>query len=155
MKKCTKCGEVKDLSCFSKNVTKKDGYSFHCKECKKTFYKEDPIKHRERTRKNYFYDADKARTKSVSGYEITKDEYYLLLSKQERKCAICGKTEEDNKRALAIDHCHTTNKVRGLLCTCCNTALGKFKDSTELLHNAITYLLNPPFNKDKDNEVKA
>ena len=39
-----------------------------------------------------------------------------------------------------VDHCHTTNKVRGILCAACNFGIGKFKDSTALLYLAIDYL---------------
>lgn len=41
---------------------------------------------------------------------------------------------------LAVDHCHRTNKVRGLLCTKCNLGLGYFADTEELLQQAVTYL---------------
>ena len=39
-----------------------------------------------------------------------------------------------------VDHCHTSNEVRGILCLKCNMALGNFKDSIENLQNAIKYL---------------
>jgi hypothetical protein len=41
---------------------------------------------------------------------------------------------------LSVDHCHNTGKIRGILCTKCNTGLGSFKDNIELLMNAIKYL---------------
>lgn len=55
---------------------------------------------------------------------------------QSGKCLICN---EIPKR-LVVDHCHTSGKVRGLLCDHCNTGLGRFKDSPELLMAAIRYL---------------
>lgn len=76
---------------------------------------------------------------------ITIEQYYALVSTYENKCAICKKEEtrkarNDNVARLCIDHCHKTNIVRGLLCHDCNTGIGKFKDSKELLSNAIKYL---------------
>ena len=71
-------------------------------------------------------------------YGMSLEDYYLLLDKQERKCAICGKT--DGKINLAIDHNHETGVVRGLLCRKCNTGLGFFLDSTNLLQKAKEYL---------------
>lgn len=56
----------------------------------------------------------------------------------ERACAICGKPP--GKLALAVDHCHVTGIVRGLLCTCCNHGLGMFSDCPERLSRAIEYL---------------
>ena len=68
-----------------------------------------------------------------------------MLEKQNHVCAICG--NKDNNKKLAVDHCHTTGVIRGLLCSACNTSLGKFKDSVELLQNAIQYLKDNNGNK--------
>lgn len=79
-------------------------------------------------------------------FGITVDEYNDLLMKQEGVCGICKNPETalDHRtkqiRNMAVDHCHTTGKVRGLLCSKCNTALGSFKDNVEYLKAAITYL---------------
>ncbi len=72
-------------------------------------------------------------------YGLTLEQYEQLLEKQEGLCAICQR-ERSTKRHLAVDHCHTTGKIRGLLCSTCNTALGKFRDSQILLHRAADYL---------------
>ncbi len=57
------------------------------------------------------------------------------------KCAICKKHESEcPKSRLDIDHCHDTGEIRGLLCRSCNTAIGKFKNSPDLLFSAIDYL---------------
>lgn len=60
-----------------------------------------------------------------------------LLIAQEHKCAICTK---DIDNAPHLDHCHETEKIRGVLCGNCNTGLGMFKDSCYLLDKAIQYL---------------
>ena len=73
-------------------------------------------------------------------YDITRNEYELLLRKQDGRCAICGKTQEDNGRELAVDHNHETGAVRGLLCANCNTGIGLLGDDVEILYNAIKYL---------------
>jgi hypothetical protein len=39
-----------------------------------------------------------------------------------------------------VDHNHTTGKVRGLLCSSCNGALGLFKDNPEVVAAALLYL---------------
>ena len=78
-------------------------------------------------------------------YNITPQEYETKLANQDYKCAICGKDASDNIRGnkldpLHIDHCHTSGKLRDLLCYQCNTGLGSFKDNTEFLLKAIDYL---------------
>jgi Uri superfamily endonuclease len=72
-------------------------------------------------------------------FGINYDQYNQILEDQNNVCAICNNLDR-NGRSLAVDHCHTTNKVRGLLCTDCNTALGLFKDNKDLLDSAIMYL---------------
>lgn len=78
-------------------------------------------------------------------YKISHQDYKSLLQKQDYKCALC-KVDISEKKAAHLDHCHSTGKIRGFLCGNCNKALGLFKDSTEVLSNAIKYLEN--------NEVK-
>ena len=73
-------------------------------------------------------------------YNISLEEYDELLLNQNGKCAICGGEGLIKKGNLCIDHCHITNKVRGLLCHSCNTGLGQFRDNIDLLNNAIKYL---------------
>jgi len=73
-------------------------------------------------------------------YGITAVEYYELLDRQSGGCAICGVQENKNGSRLAVDHCHETGRVRGILCHDHNTALGKFRDDVRLLKRAISYL---------------
>ena len=73
-------------------------------------------------------------------YGITLDQYQMMLESQKDVCAICKNPETIFQGNLAVDHCHATGKVRGLLCSKCNTTLGKVKDSVEILQAAIDYL---------------
>ena len=73
-------------------------------------------------------------------YGISVEDYDALLLKQENKCAICDIHQMELKKSFDVDHCHKTNKVRGLLCNCCNQAIGLFKDSPENVKRAIEYL---------------
>ena len=72
-------------------------------------------------------------------YDITIADYHVMFLEQDGVCKICSKPEPTNVH-LAVDHCHTTGKVRGLLCTPCNKALGLFEDKQDSLLNAISYL---------------
>jgi len=81
---------------------------------------------------------------SLVKYKISKQDWDQLMKLQDGRCAICRKPETElNKgtvKRLAIDHCHETNKVRGLLCGRCNQGIGRFEDSWLLLDNAMEYL---------------
>jgi hypothetical protein len=70
-------------------------------------------------------------------YGIGLHQYQTILEEQNGVCYICG---EKDFRNLAVDHDHATGKVRRLLCTSCNTGLGKFKDNPDLLRKAAEYV---------------
>jgi len=76
----------------------------------------------------------------VSKYGITETEFEDMLKRQNYTCAICNQPQKSKNRAMCVDHCHNTGKVRELLCDLCNTALGKFQDDKKLLKAAILYL---------------
>ena len=64
-----------------------------------------------------------------------------IYSASDGKCAICRKPPGGRKeKKLALDHCHKSMKLRGLLCTSCNTGLGAFHDDPDLMQRAIEYL---------------
>ena len=101
-------------------------------------------------RKKVYIQDNKETIKSYSlqkQYGITLAEYDLMVLAQNGICAICGlgETAIDPRtgqiKRLSVDHNHQTNKVRELLCTRCNTALGLLKDSPELCHLSELYLI--------------
>lgn len=79
-------------------------------------------------------------------YGISFKDYNALVELQDGKCKICGNQEiarhnfTKHTQSLAVDHCHVTGKVRGLLCQDCNRGLGKFHDDPVRLQKAIDYL---------------
>jgi hypothetical protein len=144
-KQCTVCKKIKSLDEFHQRKASKDGKRYDCKDCSSSYtkqltasgYKKGVYK-RARVRKSQW-------AENFAKCKATKHEYEELLKVQNGVCAICGRTEtargqNGELKRLAVDHCHKTGKVRGLLCFNCNAALGKFKDSPVLLAKAITYL---------------
>lgn len=73
-------------------------------------------------------------------YGITKDQFNEMFNNQQGCCAICKQHQSLFNRTLAVDHCHTTGQVRGLLCGQCNLLLGHANDNIEILLSAIAYL---------------
>ena len=80
-------------------------------------------------------DAKAKRSWRLKLYGLTHEEYLVLYDTQQGRCALCAAEGE-----LVVDHCHTTGRVRGLLCRLCNSGLGMFKDDTAVLAKAIAYL---------------
>jgi len=76
----------------------------------------------------------------ASVYNLSLDQYNKMFEDQNGCCAICNITEKDNKKRLAIDHCHKTNKVRQLLCSNCNVVLGLLDDDISKFESCIRYL---------------
>jgi hypothetical protein len=140
MKKCQKCKLLLEDLLFFNSKTTKDGLSARCKECDKQARK-DTYSRSEATYEGY-------RRRSVARkYGLTVEEVAQLLEAQGGCCAICkttnplGEGNTSTKRSsFSIDHCHTTGRVRGLLCNACNRGLGFFKDSIENLSTAVAYL---------------
>lgn len=91
--------------------------------------------------------ANKRKLNLAKNYGLTMVEYNALLRTQGGVCAVCGKDEPQARGrtgkqfALAVDHCHKTGKVRGLLCQKCNRAIGLLGDDPVLMRRAISYLL--------------
>jgi hypothetical protein len=74
-------------------------------------------------------------------YGITEEEYNAMFTAQNGKCAIClSDTETGKWKRFCVDHCHTTGRVRGLLCNECNRGIGLLKDNPTILTNAVKYL---------------
>jgi len=75
-------------------------------------------------------------------YGITLEEYEQMLKNQNQCCKICKSKKPGRKgvKRFAVDHCHKTNKVRGLLCMSCNTAIGLLNENPVLFDAAKQYL---------------
>jgi hypothetical protein len=142
-KRCLKCREVKPLSDFYRDTSRKDGLYPYCREC---------------TRNNVLYYVDKRRvtkegrersrlwswTAVLKTYGLTPEKYKVLLEEQDGVCAICRNPEtfknKDGLRPLCVDHDHASGKIRGLLCHSCNVALGHFGEDLGRMEKAMEYL---------------
>lgn len=76
-------------------------------------------------------------------FGLTVDQYNTMLELQHGKCAICRSGQNlhgDRPIRMAVDHCHNTGRVRGLLCNKCNTTLARLNDDVSLMRSFISYL---------------
>ncbi len=161
MKNCPICNETKPTTSFYKSKSTIDGLQYRCKECITEYLSNrnytpiyDSIEISCSTCKlsksKYEFYPDKRQKgglrpecKSCNRnivlkrkFNITLNEYNSILISQANKCAIC----ELSNVKFHVDHSHTTSKVRGLLCSNCNTAIGLMKEDKGILTRAIEYL---------------
>lgn len=132
---CSKCADFQPRDNFCKRASTPDGLDYYCRP------------HRAASNNRYapvgyaYYGRDHH---LKSTYGLSGADYDALLAAQAGVCAICRQPEtsqvKGKVKALAVDHCHQSGKVRGLLCKNCNTALGSLRDSIPLLENALAYL---------------
>ena len=120
-KVCSRCKHDLPHKAFSLSLGTKDGLQTMCKTCHST-------------------------DKLMRRYGITLEEYKRIIQDQGNKCAICAdaiynKDDSNGRQSTAyVDHCHSSDKIRGLLCHKCNIGLGMFKDTPEILEKAIEYV---------------
>lgn len=100
----------------------------------------DPEKYRKHGSDHWHRSAWSAQLKKK--YGITADHYEQMMSDQDGKCALCGRVGNVGGKRLAVDHCHATGRVRGLLCNTCNTMLDNAQDNVDLLMSAAAYILS-------------
>lgn len=133
MKTCKKCQRELELSAFGKNKQYKDGLMSTCRTCVNA-----------KIRKQYYDSKQHRNLKYLSRYGITLEEVEAMAIKQNSLCPICDKEcgflMGNRANAFVVDHCHDTGKIRGLICSTCNRAMGFMRDNPELLRKAAAYL---------------
>ena len=138
MKYCRKCKLEKSESDFYFDK-RRSAIQGPCKKCRisaasNDWRKANPLKRKESNFK----------TKLKTKYGLTLEGLIKLWEKQNKACAICLRPISLNAKEKAskphVDHCHVSGVVRGLLCLTCNTGLGMFGDSLDLLETAKQYL---------------
>lgn len=138
MKTCASCGLEKTVESFYNRSASRPVPHSYCKVCMrqnaaKTYqkYKDDPAFKQRR----YEYQLKLRLGRPI---EATRRD---LFERQDGQCAICGKPESKNPgKRLAVDHCHVTGTIRGLLCDNCNRGLGLLGDSLPAVLRAVRYL---------------
>jgi|LauGreDrversion4_2_1035121.scaffolds.fasta_scaffold555850_1 hypothetical protein len=153
-KVCTGCLEKLPISSFGVQKNYPDGLNYRCKKCLKNVRNlkgTDPsvvLKRREAVAKYRAANPDRDVNKTLlNKYGITLKEYEEIFELQGGVCALCKKPETtrrnkkgDGGERLAVDHCHDTGVVRGLLCFKCNTAIGALGDTQKSAERAMKYL---------------
>lgn len=146
MKTCNRCKQTKSLSEFYKRPDRgKNSVRSICKDCSKKHldsildipYSELPPDKKEKRRQIYRKSWLKRK------YGMAVEDYEKMFQKQNGRCAICGSENSGGKHSsetFMVDHCHKSEKVRGLLCNRCNLAIGVLSDDTWLIEKILQYV---------------
>lgn len=143
---CTKCLITQEIEQFAPHKRYKGGRTTWCRKClnkqASRWSKEKASQRRiNDNMRNKRKPEQKQNSKFKARYGITLKQFNEMSENQNNECAICNKHKSFNKNnKLFVDHCHATDKVRGLLCDNCNKGLGIFMDSPKLLLKAVEYL---------------
>lgn len=139
---CKGCSLTKPITEFYRKLRYKQypnsisGYSHKCILCTNLDRKEFRLKNPDKVK----YTDENSRLKRTYGIDLI--EYNQMSENQQHQCLGCKRHKSNFKYKLVVDHCHSTGKVRGLLCTTCNLILGYAFDNIDVLTNLIGYL-NP------------
>lgn len=148
---CKSCGEWRPVNDFPPDKRMSSGILSRCRICVNEKAKGKPSRSSEARAREYAK-LDKellfkaSREKKLASYGLTVGDYDSMLDRQGGVCAICNRPENRTHHltgktfSLAVDHDHETGKVRGLLCTRCNKAIGALGDSHESIARAVKYL---------------
>lgn len=143
-----------DLSRFHKDKTKKDGRASYCRTCagknSEKHRTKDLTKSNRIKRQWAINNTDKVKIAEIRKYNLTLEQFQVLYKSQNGCCSGCKRHQSELKRAMDIDHDHTCcpgnyscgKCIRGLLCSSCNTTLGRVRDNPEILLNLALYLKN-------------
>ncbi len=153
MRRCKGCNIEKSLIEFTVNKASVGGRLWHCKSCRQIQSKLWHRKNREKNRARFNarmreYGAQwplRIRDMNLKRrFGMSLEIYEKMLERQGGVCLICSDKETHKLRGkvipLAVDHCHVSGKIRGLLCKNCNTALGSFKDNPFIIGKALEYI---------------
>lgn len=150
-RKCTICKVVKEIGLFPKDRANKSGVSYTCKPCckvqNKRFKENNPEYHKLIKRKPEYRAVSKKYKLNwdLKQYGLTPDSFNDILLKQNERCSICNSTTAFSNGRWHIDHDHKTGIFRSLLCSKCNTGLGRFKETPANFYAAAKYLESEEF----------
>lgn len=146
MKMCRHCLVELPMEAFGVNSRTSDGLQNACKPCANKMVAEsrarNPERHRKASRRWNAANGDQVHDAYLNRtYGIDHAEYERMFDAQGGRCAICKSSDPGPRtKRFHVDHCHDTGKVRGLLCSRCNTGIGQLKHDQARLLAAQEYL---------------
>lgn len=131
-KECKRCGRILPIDAYRFRSNSEAYRRPWCKECEADYSHKFVLRN------------------ALRQFGLTQEQYEQMLIRQEGRCAICRTDnpfgpgdqymKKRKRRIFSLDHCHSTGRVRGLLCSRCNLAIGMFGDDKSVLGAAIAYI---------------
>ena len=151
-KHCSRCKEIKPVDQFDRQRRSRDGLQHRCKSCMKEVNAAYYLQNKDKFKayRQAWVEKNPERAREIGRkrhlkkeYDLTLEEFDLLLVAQDGKCALCG--EPFNGVTPHVDHDHSTGRVRGLLCGPCNKTLGFAQECPKRLLAAAEFLRRQGF----------
>lgn len=171
-KQCTKCGEIKPVTEFTKHKLGKNGLRSRCRSCEKVYAEANKERASEQGKQRYRMNCKEINERHKAWYAANKEkfgqyskEWYAENAEAHREKTLKRRyditpsklknileqqggrckicgTDKPEGRGFVVDHDHGSGIIRGVLCFKCNIGLGNFKDNILVMENAIEYLLH-------------
>lgn len=160
---CPSCKKEKAAFCYERG--KKGQPWGRCDDCRREAARQSMVRQREKKKlspvltelsKQYMQNYNTKNRETINQKQVERerrdrlgarlkrlglsDDCRQKITTHEGNCDICGETGDGRWQELSIDHCHTRQVFRGMLCSRCNRGLGYFKDRPDLLRQAAEYL---------------
>lgn len=158
---CITCSETKSVDGFFLDRRKK--YAIRprarCKACitadvrrkrandPEHFRKMESKSYRKRFEEQWDNRRRRAQRMRLRTFGITDEDFMSMYERQGKKCAVCERPvalytrRNENWDGACIDHCHSTGRVRGILCNPCNVALGLLQDNPDRIERMREYIM--------------
>jgi hypothetical protein len=157
LQRCSGCRLEKPHSEFASScISNGFGYCRPCKRIRQKDWKKRNValctaqrlrnraknleRDREANRRHWNADAERSRGYNLKRYKITVEQYRSMEAQQKGLCACCGNPPLCGRKVLYVDHCHSSGKIRGLLCHKCNCGIGALGDTIQGVERALDYL---------------
>jgi len=149
MKICKTCKTERPLQEFRRYSKHRAGLKPNCIYClrsaNRSYYNNNTLKCNEACKRHYKQNPEYYKNKDLKKkFGISLEEWNQMFANQQGRCLICNIHSDDLYKSLAVDHCHSTGAIRGLLCEPCNLAIGLLKENINSLKGAINYLTIKP-----------
>lgn len=136
---CCDCKQERDENAFSKKANCKRGFHSKCKDCHNTYVREVwyPKNVQKQIASSSKWKKENPAKVLAQRHSLRLEDVEEILQKSNNCCQLCKSTHN-----LHFDHCHATNKARGILCVSCNTLIGKLGDSYISAESRMKDILN-------------
>ena len=124
---CPRCEQMLPHEAFNQQINKAKGLQTYCRKCQVAYGRANPARRGKTSKITNLTNRLKSR------YDMTLEDFDMLVEKQDGSCAICGTADTGRYGRFSVDHNHETGQIRDLLCVLCNSWLSHIENREWLL----------------------